>query len=194
MPARAYNAAYPVHAAWSLEFFPTNVSVVFFQPTRDEHTCIASDSWPFEGLAECIAMARNYPWPIDEHIIPPEDPPKIWVEMFADKGLYRVQHAPFLPTQARIALTQRFLSRVVIDTVARPWAPAGNNAALIDSLNAYSVTETAQPDMFTTNIAPTVEVYLARAVEHYAAWVWANDKQDRSPLDWSDRERYRSRA
>jgi len=169
-----YDASFPVSAAWALEFAPVNVSVVFFQCDGNEHFAIGSRSWMFEPLADCIAETREvFPWRTSEHVLPPEHDPRIWELAFTDLRLLNTEHAPELENNRRMMLTQRFLARLHIDTSARPWAPDGNNADLVDSLNGYRVKELAShADVFTMNVLGTHEQYLARAVEHYAAWDW----------------------
>jgi hypothetical protein len=171
----AYDPAFPVTAAWSLEFAPVNISVAFFQLHGNEVACIGSRSWYFDGLAECLAEARtDFPWRVAEHVIPPERPKeRVWQALFLDQRIYSVTHAPDFPPNRCMLITQRLMSRMSIDTATRPWAPDGNNAQLVDSLNGYRVKELpSHPDEFTMNIEPTHEQYLARAVEVFAAWEW----------------------
>lgn len=184
---RGYDAAFPVSAAWALEFAPVNVSVLFMQTDGNEHFCIGSRSWFFEELARCIAEAREtFPWRVAEHILPPEGEPRIWERVFHDQRLLNVEHAPELPDNKRMLLTQRFLSRLHIDTAPRPWAEDGNNALLVDSLNGYRVKELAShSDVFTMNILGTHEQYLTRALEHYAAWEFGG-----APTQWSTPQNY----
>lgn len=172
MTARVgYDASFPVCAAWALEFAPVNVSVVFMQSDGNEHFCVASRSWFFEELARCIAEVREvFPWRVTEHLIPPEAKPRVWETIFRDQRLLNVKHAPDMPQNQRMLLTQRFLPRLHIDTLPRAWDESGNNAELVDSLNGYRVKELAShADAFTMNVLGTHEQYLSRALEHYAA-------------------------
>ncbi len=166
-----YDAAFPVVATWALEFAPVNVSVVFLQTDGNEHFAIASRSWFFEELARCLAEVREvFPWRVGEHVLPPEDKPYIWQRIFADQKLFNTTHAPKLPDNQRMLVTQRFLRRLHIDTVPRPWDEDGNNALLVDSLNGFRVKELAShSDVFTLNPLGTHEQYLSRALEHFAA-------------------------
>lgn len=178
-----YDSAFPVSASWALEFAPVNVSVVMFQCDGNEHFAIGSRSWFFEELAGCIAQLREeFPWRVAEHILPPEKDPRVWELCFTDQRLFNTVHAPELPDNKRMLLTQRFLRRLHIDTQPRPWDEDGNNALLVDSLNGYRVKELANhSDVFTMNILATHELYLARALEHYAAWEW----REGSAPEWS---------
>src|SRR5690606_23497929 len=134
--------------------------------------CIGSKSWPFELLATCIAEVRTlFPWRVATHVLPPDNDPPIWQQVFADQHIQRVEQIYPVPDQTRIVLTQRLLPRMRVDTAPRPWEPQGNNTLLLDSLNGYSVTESARPETFTLHIAPTFEQYLTRAVENYAVWL-----------------------
>jgi hypothetical protein len=175
-----YDPAFPVSAAWALEFAPVNVSVLFMQRDGNEHLCIGSRSWFFEEIGACIADAREaFPWKAAEHILPPEDEPRVWALAFTDQRLFNTEHAPALPEPKRMLIAQRFLSRLHIDTAPRPWDMDGNNATLLDSLNGYRVKELAShSDVFTMNILGTHEQYLSRALEHYAAWDWRGAKAD----------------
>jgi hypothetical protein len=188
-----YDASYPVSAAWALEFAPVNVSVVLMQCNGNEHFCIGSRTWFFAELADCIAEVREtFPWRIAEHILPPEDEPRVWELVFTDQRLLNTEHAPQLPDNKRMLLTQRFLRRLHIDTMPRAWDEDGNNAALIDSLNGYRVKELAShADVFTMNPLGTHEQYLSRAVEHYAAWEFrgAPTAQWSKPLDYSQHDK-----
>lgn len=190
----AYDAAYAVTASWSLEFAPVNIAVVFVQARGNELAVIGSRSWFFEELARCLANWREvFPWPVLEHVLPPESSPYVWARMFSEQRLANVVHAPSLDNGERMLVTQRLLSRVSIDTMARPWAPDGNNADLVDSLNGYRVKELAShADVFTTTILPTAEQYLTRALEHYAALDF--ERSESSPQwapapDWSRHDR-----
>jgi len=176
----SYDARFPVSAAWALEFAPVNVSVVFVQPRGSDFLCIGSKSWFFDSPPECIAQSKTaYPWRVSTHILPPEDPPRIWQELFEDLCIYNVEHAPKLDDGRRMLLTQRFLSRLEVDTTARPW-DAENNELLVDSLNGYRVKELASHhDVFTTNVMGTHEQYLTRALEHFVAHDWAKPERGR---------------
>lgn len=167
-----YDSAFRVSAAWALEFAPVNLSVVFMQSDGNEHFCIASRSWFFDELARCIAETlETFPWRVAEHLIPPESEPRVWARVFEEQRLHNVEHAPELEANKRMLVTQRFLRRLHIDTQPRPWDEDGNNALLVDSLNGYRVKELAShTDVFTMNPLATHEQYLARALEHYAAW------------------------
>src|SRR5690606_29036770 len=114
-----------------------------------------------------------------------------WELAFADQGILQCAHAPALPDGKRMTLTQRLLPRLEIDTVPRAWAPGGNNAILVDSLNGYRVKELAShSDVFTLNILATHEQYLARAVEHYAAHGWRAGRSGWGrPVDYSSYDR-----
>lgn len=184
----AYDAAFPVSAAWALEFAPVNVSVLFMQTNGNEHFCIASRSWFFEELARCLAECREvFPWRVTEHLLPPEEEPHVWLRVFRDQRLYNAQHAPRLPDNKRMLITQRFLPRLHVDTTPREWDEDGNNALLIDSLNGYRVKELAShSDVFTMNVLGTHEQYLTRALEHYAAqeFLRPSDEQWSPPPDY----------
>ncbi len=189
----SYDARFPVSAAWALEFSPVNVSVVFMQCDGNEHFCIASRSWMFEPIADCVAELRTlFPWKVTEHILPPEPEPRVWELVFTDLRLLNTEHAPELPDAKRMILAQRFLSRLHVDTLPRPWEPDGNNGLLVDSLNGYRVKELAShSDVFTMNVLGTHEQYLTRALEHYAAWEWrgAPSASWGKPQDYSQSDR-----
>lgn len=189
MRSVAYDAAFSVSASWALEFAPVNVSVVFMQSDGNEHFCIASRSWFFEELARCLAAIREeFPWRVSAHILPPEKEPRVWEGVFHDQRLLNTEHAPELADAKRMLLTQRFLPRLHIDTKPRPWDEDGNNTLLVDSLNGYRVKELAShTDVFTMNILGTHEQYLARALEHYAAWDWQSSRSStwNKPQDYS---------
>jgi hypothetical protein len=182
-----------VSAAWALEFAPVNVSVVFMQTDGNEHFCIASRSWFFEELARCLAEIREtFPWRVAEHLLPPEKEPRVWSAIFEDQRLLNTEHAPEYPDNKRMLLTQRFLRRLHVDTLPRPWDEDGNNATLVDSLNGYRVKELAShSDVFTMNVLGTHEQYLSRAVEHYAAWefVGASAAKWSKPPNYSQHDR-----
>lgn len=183
-----YDAAFPVSAAWALEFAPVNVSVLFVQRDGNEHACIASRSWFFAELADCIAEVREvFPWRCSRHILPPDDS-GIWRTIFERLELRNSESAPRLADNQRMLITQLFLPLLSIDTASRPWEPEGNNATLIDSLNGYKVKELAShTDAFTMNILGTHDQYLTRALEHYAAWDWR-----RPAADWGKKPDYSS--
>lgn len=174
MRRHAYDPGRPVTAAWALEFAPVNVSVVYVQNEGNEHFVIGSRSWFFDELGACIADAREaFPWKPAEHVLPPEDEPRVWELAFQDARLLNTEHAPAMPDAKRMMLTQRLLARLHIDTAPRSWDTDGNNAILLDSLNGYRVKELAShADVFTMNVLGTHEQYLSRALEHYAAWDW----------------------
>lgn len=188
-----YDAAFPVSAAWALEFAPVNVSVLFMQTDGNEHFCIGSRSWFFEELAHCIAEAREvFPWRVADHIITPEKEPFVWLRVFEEQRLHNARHAPAMDAGKRMLITQRFLTRLHVDTMPRPWDEDGNNALLIDSLNGYRVKELAShSDVFTMNILGTHEQYLTRALEHYAADEFANPPGDTwgAPPDYTMHDR-----
>lgn len=193
MRRQGYDPVFPVSAAWALEFAPVNLSVVFVQRDGNEHFVIGSRSWFFDELGACLAEIREaFPWRVSEHVLPPEDEPRVWELAFADARLLNTEHAPALPDGKRMMLTQRLLARVHIDTAVRAWEPDGNNSLLLDSLNGYRVKELAShSDAFTMNILGTHEQYLSRALEHYAAWDWRGgsaDKWGRAP-DYSLHDR-----
>ena len=170
---RAYDARFPVFAAWALEFAPVNVSVVLIQSCREDFLCVGSRSWFFKPLPDCIATVQSgYPWRVGRHILPPERTPGVWQAMFADLCVYNCAHAPELPDGKRMLIAQAFLSRLTIDTSARPW-DAESNQLLVDSLNGYRMREVASvADQFTNSVQNTHEQYLARALEHFAALEW----------------------
>jgi hypothetical protein len=143
------------------------------QRDGNEHRCIASRSWFFAELADCIAETREvFPWRVSRHLIPP-DAEGVWRKVFERLELLNAWNVPALPDNQRMLVTQLLLSRLSIDTASRPWAPEGNNTALVDSLNGYKVKELAShSDTFTMNIQATHEQYLTRALEHYAVWDW----------------------
>lgn len=186
---RGYDAAFSVSASWALEFAPVNVSVVFMQTDGNEHFCIASRSWFFEELAMCLAEVREvFPWRVAEHILPPEDEPLVWANAFTSQRLLNVEHAPKLPDNKRMLVTQLFLRRLHIDTQPRPWDEDGNNALLVDALNGYRVKELAShSDVFTMNLLASNEQYLARALEHYATWEYGGAP----PRAWNKPQDYR---
>jgi hypothetical protein len=163
------------------------------QTDGNEHFCIASRSWYFEELARCLAECREvFPWPVAEHLLPPEDEPYVWLRIFRDQRLRNAQHAPKLPDNKRMLITQRFLPRLHVDTTPREWDEDGNNALLIDSLNGYRVKELAShSDVFTMNVLGTHEQYLTRALEHYAAHEFMNpaDEQWSPPPDYRQHDR-----
>ena len=189
-----YDASFPVFAAWALEFAPVNVSVVLVQPRGADFLCIGSRSWFFESLPDCVAKVQSgYPWRVSKHVLPPEEPPRIWEALFADLCVYNVEHAPNLQTGQRILLTQAFLSRLTIDTQPRPWDET-NNAELLDSLSGYRVKELAsEHDVYTTNVLGSHEQYLARALEHFAAREWKKPARGAAgwgrPPDYSKHDR-----
>lgn len=174
----SYDAKFPVYAAWALEFAPVNVSVVFLQPRDADFLCIGSASWYFDTLALCVARARaDFPWIVATHVLPYEGGPRskrVWQTMFEDLRVFNVEHAPELSYGERMVIAQGFLSRLSVDTTARPWDD-NNNAALLDSLNGYRVKELAShADTFTNSVLGTHEMYLTRALENFAAWEWKN--------------------
>lgn len=173
---RGYDSGFPVSASWALEFAPVNVSVLFMQTDGNEHYAIASRSWYFEELANCLAEVREvFPWRVSEHVLPPEEEPRLWRQTFTDYRLLNTVYAPKWPDAKRMLVTQRLLRRLHIDTVPRPWDEEGNNELLVDSLNGYRVKELAShADVFTLNVLGTHEQYLTRALEHYAAREYAN--------------------
>lgn len=188
-----YDAAFPVVASWALEFAPVNVSVVMLQSDGNEHYAIASRSWFFDELARCVPELREvFPWRVAIHLLPPEKEPRVWEGVFADLRLLNTEHAPELPDNKRMLITQRFLPRLHIDTQPRAWDEDGNNALLVDSLNGYRVKELAShTDVFTMNVLGTHEQYLARALEHYAAWDWHASRASawNKPQDYSQWDR-----
>lgn len=168
----AYDPSFPVVASWALEFAPVSVAVVMMQASGNEHFCIASRAWFFEELANCLGEVREvFPWRIASHLIPPEpDKFKIWEQIFHDQALNNIEHAPDMPDNRRMLLTQLFLRRLHVDTAPRPWELEGNNASLLDALNGYRVKElSSHAEVFTLNVLGTHEQYLTRALEHYAA-------------------------
>lgn len=189
-----YDARFPVSAAWSLEFAPVNVSVVLIQPRGDDFLCLGSRSWFFESLPDCVATVQSgYPWRVGRHVLPPEQPPRIWEALFADLCVYNVVHAPELEHGRRMLLTQAFLSRLTIDTTPRAW-DAENNQLLVDSLNDYRMREvTNAQDQFSTSVQASHGQYLARALEHFAAYEnFAPARGARAhskPLDYSAHDR-----
>jgi hypothetical protein len=169
----SHDARFPVFAAWALEFSPVNVSVVFIQPRGQDFLCIGSHSWFFESLPDCVAKVQSgYPWRVGRHVLPPENDPHIWRALFADLCVYNVAHAPELADGKRMLIAQAFLSRLTIDTVPHPWDEE-NNQILVDSLGGYRMREVASTqDQFTTSVQASHEQYLARALEHFAAFEW----------------------
>jgi hypothetical protein len=188
-----YNAAYPVTASWALEFAPVALAVVMAQCNGNEWYAIASRVWHFEELARCVAEVRElYPWRISEHVLPYENEPRVWEAVFQDQRLNNLERSQELPDGKRMMLTQRFLSRLHIDTQVRPWAEHGNNEDLVDALNGFRVKEMAsQPDVFTVNALSSHEQYLARAVEHLAVWDWVTGSTEQwsKPLDYTKHDR-----
>jgi len=168
----AYDARYPVQAAWSLEYAPVNISAAFFQPIGNEVRAVGCRSWMFATLPECVAAARaTLPWKTPaQNIVPPDDD-GVYSALLSDLGLY-CDTAPALAGSKVALVTQAFISRLHIDNVPRPFerVTALNNDLLIDSLNGYRLKESADSEEFTLNRFVSFEQYLARAVEHYASW------------------------
>lgn len=185
----SYDARFPVFAAWALEFSPVNVSVVLVQPRGEDFLCIASQSWFFESLPNCVAKVQSsYPWRISRHILPPENDPRIWQALFEDLCIYNCAHAPELADGKRMLIAQAFLSRLTIDTVPHPWDEQ-NNQLLVESLGGYRMREVASAqDQFTTSVQASHEQYLARALEHYAAHEWKEPA--RGARKWSSAPDY----
>lgn len=156
-----------------MEFQPVCLAVVYVQMDGNEIFAIGSRSWFFADTAECLAEAREaFPWKAGENVIPPEPSgPRLWAETLEGLGALNVTHAPVLEEQKRMLATQQLIGRLHVDTAPRPWAPDGNNAELIDSLNGYRVKELGgHADVYTLNVLGSHEQYLSRALEHFAAW------------------------
>jgi hypothetical protein len=186
-----YDARFPVYAVWSLEFVPTNIAVVFIQPRSADFLIVGSLSRFFTELAHVVAdVATRYPWRTAVHILPFERPPGVWAMLFGDLCIFNCQFAPEIDPARRTMLLQRLLSRVSIDTAARPW-DAENNGQLLDSLNGYRVKEFAHEDGFSSAHLASHEQFLVRPLEVFAAWEFKNPPRviKREPLDYSKHDR-----
>lgn len=176
----SYDSKFAVTAAWSLSFFPANISVVFFQRCGvNSIHCIGSQSWMFPTFAECIANLSVYPWRASLHLID-ED----WTEEFESQGIHTYERVRWPEQQGRtIRLTQSMLGRCAIDTEPRPWEPQGNNQILIDSLADYRLPDRGENEGKDYGLTPmaTFEQYLVRAVELYAVWEASNPRESWHP-------------
>jgi hypothetical protein len=169
-----HDATYPVVAAWNLEDYPANLSVVFFQERAGENVILASYTWTLEAsLANAVAELAALPWKVTTDIVAANSE-GVWPELFALQGRHCETVTPYSHAHT-VAITNTMLGRTVVDTVPRPYAQRGfetNNEILIDSLNGYRLAELRSEgrENFDAKPETTYERYLTRAVEIFASW------------------------
>jgi hypothetical protein len=167
-----YDPKQPVTAAWSLEYLPVNVSVVFAQGKN----IIGSRSWMFETFATALSEVEHaFPWSVGAHVLMWSDHNPDLFANFSDAGIF--PKTTLAPDEARITqLAGALIQSGSIDTKQRNFEEEPeNNLLLIEALNGYSARETALNTWSLTGV--TEYHYLTRAFETYAVWESQNSHQ-----------------
>jgi len=169
-----FNPQRPVTAAWSLDYLPVNVSVVFGQDKR----IIGSRSWMFETFVTALTeISHAFPWSVGVHCVmwAKHDPDTF--KVFHDAGIY--PRVALTPSDALITqITSALLESATIDLEIREFEPEGNNLLLIEALNGFAARET---NLNTWSLNGVTEYhYLTRAFETYAVWL----DQNKSTQEW----------
>lgn len=166
-----FNPQRPIVAAWSLEYLPVNVSVVFAQA----NDIIGSRSWMFETFITALTeIEHSFPWSVASHVIMWRDHNPGLYQNFSDAGIY--PKIALAPDNGRVTqLTSALISVANIDTEVRSYEPEGNNLLLIESLNGYSAHETNTNTWSLNNVGEYH--YMTKAFEAYAVWLDQNKPQ-----------------
>lgn len=164
----SYDSTKPVFASWSLKW-DAQYTVIFWQRIGNESHAIASKSFPFWSLSDCLDyVAQHYPWKyISRHIIG-ADVPGSTIEFFESRTL-NVDQAE--ETKDLVKITREQIATTYIDNARRPWELEDeNNTMLVDALNGYRFSKSQRTSSYTQTPANTWEKHFAVAFESFAGW------------------------
>jgi hypothetical protein len=155
----------PVVCAWNLDNFPVSAAVVMFQPGSVDrpHRILDSMTFDFKTLAECVALVRERPWPIQAHLLAERH--EAYREVLEPLRVYpEVVTEP--PQGVTETITQAFLDQAQMDP--------DRCAVLVESLTGYTRRERRSATdgtlMFGEDYDYSWHAWQTQALELGAAW------------------------